>query len=135
MKKHSRKRDAILEKIRAVKTHPSAEWVYAQLKPEYPDLSLATVYRNIAEFLEEGLLISVGVVNGQARYDGTTEEHAHFICDQCGAVIDVDCSADNPVKDRLDREYGVKTRYCEMTFRGLCPQCAEGAGAKTGETI
>ena len=48
--KHFRKRDAILNCLRQTDVHPSAEWVHAQLKPEYPDLSLGTVYRNLALF-------------------------------------------------------------------------------------
>ena len=48
--RHSPKREAILECLRSTTCHPSAEWVYAQLKPRIPDLSLATVYRNLARF-------------------------------------------------------------------------------------
>ena len=60
-RKHSRKRDAILECLRCTTSHPTAEWVYTQLKPTIPDLSLATVYRNLAMFKDEGTLVSVGV--------------------------------------------------------------------------
>ena len=59
-RKHSKKRDAIYECVRSTKTHPSAEWVYSRLKPEIPDLSLGTVYRNLNLFQQEGRLISVG---------------------------------------------------------------------------
>ena len=48
VRKHSHKRDAILECLRCTTSHPTAEWVYTQLKPTIPDLSLATVYRNLA---------------------------------------------------------------------------------------
>ena len=48
MRRHSKKRDAILSCIRRSHLHPSAEWIYTQLKPEHPDLSLGTVYRNLA---------------------------------------------------------------------------------------
>ena len=63
-RKHSRKRDAILECLRCTTSHPTAEWVYTQLKPTIPDLSLATVYRNLAMFKDEGTIDSVGVYNG-----------------------------------------------------------------------
>ena len=62
---YSHKREAILNIMRGTKSHPTAEWVYQQLKPQYPDLSLGTVYRNISRFKEEGQLITVGVVGGQ----------------------------------------------------------------------
>ena len=60
LRKHSRKRDAILACLRSTTCHPTAEWVYQQLKPAIPDLSLGTVYRNLSMFKDEGLVISVG---------------------------------------------------------------------------
>ena len=64
VRKHSRKRDAILACLRSTTCHPTAEWVYQQLKPAIPDLSLGTVYRNLSMFKDEGLVISVGTVGG-----------------------------------------------------------------------
>ena len=58
-KKHFRKRDAILTCLKETTVHPSAEWIYAQLKPSIPDLSLGTVYRNLAAFKTEGVIASV----------------------------------------------------------------------------
>ena len=89
-KKFSRKREAILTCLRGTTCHPTAEWVYQQLKPEYPDLSLGTVYRNLAAFKAEGVIDSVGVVNGLERYDGNTIPHAHIVCESCGAVLDAE---------------------------------------------
>ena len=70
--RYSPKRQAILECICSTDCHPSAEWVYATLKPQIPDLSLATVYRNLARFREDGVVLAVGNVDGQERYDGDT---------------------------------------------------------------
>ena len=61
-KKFSRKREAILTCLHGTTCHPTAEWVYQQLKPQFPDLSLGTVYRNLAAFKAEGVIDSVGVV-------------------------------------------------------------------------
>ena len=70
--RHSPKRDAILQCLRSTTCHPSAEWVYSQLKPRIPDLSLATVYRNLARFRAEGAVQVIGCVDGEDRYDGDT---------------------------------------------------------------
>ena len=88
-RKRSKKRDAILACIRSTRRHPSAEWIYDRLKPEIPDLSRGTVYRNLRLFLEEGVVASVGVVGGLERFDGDVSPHAHFICQCCGEVIDL----------------------------------------------
>ena len=87
--RYSPKRDAILQCLRSTTCHPSAEWVYSQLKPRIPDLSLATVYRNLARFRAEGAVQVIGCVDGEDRYDGDTAPHGHFICRTCGAVIDL----------------------------------------------
>ena len=50
----SSKREAIFKTIASTKSHPSAKWVYDKLKDEIPNLSLGTVYRNIALFKEQG---------------------------------------------------------------------------------
>ena len=124
MKRYSRKREAILQALRSTDTHPSAEWVYTKLKPEFPDLSLATVYRNIAEFLEEGTIVSVGTVAGQERYDAETRPHTHFICDTCGAVIDVESKIDTAaIKDTVEKSIGAQIMRHELYFRGKCANC------------
>ena len=79
VRKHSHKRDAILECLRCTTSHPTAEWVYTQLKPTIPDLSLATVYRNLAMFKAEGTIDSVGVYDGLERFDFRTDPHASVI--------------------------------------------------------
>ena len=122
VRKHSKKRDAILNCIRDTTCHPTAEWVYQQLKPDFPDLSLGTVYRNIAMFKEEGVIQSIGVVNGLERFDYTTEPHTHFICAECGKVVDLEhvvlpaAVLEDAVTD------GTITSY-QLLFTGVCSQC------------
>ncbi len=126
VRKHSKKRDAILSCLRGTDTHPSAEWVYARLKPQIPDLSLATVYRNLSLFKETGEIISLGTVNGLERFDGRTDPHVHFACTCCGAVVDL---PEIPVPGELtaaaERQAGGKIDECRLTFYGRCAACAE----------
>ena len=123
-KKHFRKRDAILTCLRQTTVHPSAEWIYAQLKPEIPDLSIGTVYRNLALFKEKGMIISVGTVKGVERFDGNTDPHVHFICAGCDAVIDLD---EMQVPESLSQTAatccGGQVETCQLTFTGYCRDC------------
>ena len=122
--KHFRKREAILTCLRQTDTHPSAEWVYQQLKPEYPDLSLGTVYRNLTLFKEQGLIASVGTVGGVERFDGNTAPHVHFVCNDCSAVIDL-LQLEVPAELTADAEMsaGCRVSSCQLTFAGTCNQC------------
>ncbi|MGM9520985.1 MAG: transcriptional repressor [Oscillospiraceae bacterium] len=123
MKRYSRKREAILQALRSTTIHPTAEWVYMKLKPEFPDLSLATVYRNIAAFIESGELVSVGVVDSKERYDADTHPHSHFICERCGAVMDVKLSDDSAIDKQAEETMEVRIFRHELTFRGICNEC------------
>ena len=84
--KQFRKRNAILACLQRATTHPSAEMVYEMLQKEHPDISLATVYRNLARFKSQGLVNSVATVHGVERFDAMTHPHVHFICSSCDAV-------------------------------------------------
>jgi len=123
-RKHSRKRDAILDCIRRTKCHPSAEWVYQQLKPEIPDLSLGTVYRNISMFKDEGTIQSIGVVNGLERYDYNTAPHTHFICTSCASVLDLE-GIDIPqsVIRQSEAAVGGEIATYHLQFSGTCAGC------------
>ncbi len=124
VKKHSKKRDAILECIKGTTCHPSAEWVYTQLKPQIPDLSLATVYRNLALFLEEGTISSLGVVQGLERFDGNTQPHVHFICTGCGSVIDLpSLTVPTELESQVSDELGAAITASVLSFQGLCRSC------------
>jgi Fur family peroxide stress response transcriptional regulator len=74
-------------------------------------------------FKDEGLIISVGVVNGQERFDGNTSEHTHFVCLSCGDVIDVDEDLDPEVNLSIENRYGVDVSFHQLTFYGKCAKC------------
>lgn len=124
----SRKRQAILGVLQATDTHPTAEWVYQALKPSYPNLSLGTVYRNLTRFREDGLIVSVGVVGGQERFDADLHPHGHFVCKRCGAVLDL---AEPMPLGAEDAESvappGAQVESFELLLRGICPNCLKGA--------
>ena len=122
--RRSKKRDAMLRLMQGTNCHPSADWVYQQLKPEFPDLSLGTVYRNLNQLREEKLICQVGVVNGQDRFDADTRPHAHFVCTCCGAVIDLpDYSPGEEQIKALSGQFGFMVEGHEFYLKGLCETC------------
>ena len=127
--RYSKKRAAIMEAICSTDTHPSADWVYQTLKPTHPDLSLGTVYRNLNFFREQGTVRCVGVVNGQERFDANVEPHTHFVCDHCGAVLDLHkVPVDTLLDEKVEESYGVSVNHHELIFHGTCGTCKPKAG-------
>ena len=122
--KHFRKRDAILNCVCSTTEHPSAEWVYEHVKEEIPDISLATVYRNLSFFKEQGKIISLGTVNGVERFDGNTNPHVHFICTGCDRVLDLlGMKVPEELNNAASKESGGQVTGCQLSFTGLCENC------------
>lgn len=123
--RRSAKREAIYELLHSTDSHPTAAWVYEQLKPKYPQLSLGTVYRNLSEFRSQGKARVVAVVEGQERFDANTADHVHFVCSACGAVLDLNC----PEMDEAVKSCAEKCPYevsaSQLTFDGRCAKCAQ----------
>lgn len=122
--KQFRKRNAILTCLRQTCTHPSAEDVHRMLQAEHPDISLATVYRNLNLFKKQGVIQSLGTVNGIERFDANTEPHVHFVCTGCDAVMDlpqipVPMSLGTPAESST----GCRIEGCQLTFTGKCGAC------------
>lgn len=122
--RRSEKRDAILQLLQSTDCHPSADWVYHQLKDKYPGLSLGTVYRNLAQLAEEGYIFSVGTVKDQERYDAQLKPHAHFVCTGCGQIIDLpEAPVPQEYVDAQITRFGIAVTQQEFTLRGLCKDC------------
>ena len=124
--KQFRKRNAILSYLQSTTEHPSAEMVYAGLKPEIPDLSLGTVYRNLSLFRQQGLATSVATVKGVERFDGNTSPHVHFLCTACDAVIDLaEMQVPDSLRSMAEGCSGGQVAQCQLSFSGLCRNCAK----------
>ena len=132
--KHFRKREQILAYLKDTKSHPSAEMVFAKLKPEIPDLSLGTVYRNLSLFKQQGVIASIGAVNGVERFDYNTDPHVHFICNECNRVLDMHTvEVPTALLDTAAKASGGQVNACQLTFAGLCGECI-AKQEKGGET-
>lgn len=124
--KQFRKRNAILHCLRQTHAHPSAEDVHRLLQAEHPDISLATVYRNLSLFKQQGIIQSLGTVGGIERFDANTEPHVHFICSHCHSVLDLpEVSVPQSLSDTIQRSSGCHVSSCQLTFTGECPECQQ----------
>ena len=131
----SKQRQAIFDLLCASREHPSAEMIFSALKPDYPSLSLGTVYRNLSLFAEEGDAMSVGVFRGQERFEARTEPHAHLHCAQCGLVIDVPLPGEPETQlcALAQSATDAKVLGCSITFTGLCKTCQQADKGSASE--
>lgn len=122
--KQFRKRNAILECLRNTDAHPSAEALFQMLQKEHPDISLATVYRNLTLFKQQGMIQSLGTVNGIERFDGNTQPHVHFICGSCESVLDLpELDPPESLRSAAAKATGGEVNGCQLIFTGTCQEC------------
>lgn len=124
--KNFRKRNAILACLRSTDTHPGADWIYERVKSDIPDISLATVYRNLALFKRDGTIVSIGTVDGVERFDANTAPHVHFICTRCGRVLDLHgLSVPKSLSEQASHCCGGSVSACNLSFSGACAECLQ----------
>ena len=124
VRKYSKKREAVLACLRQSKENPTVDMLYQALKPSFPELSLGTVYRNLAVLVEEKQAVSIGTIRGQERYDGRLDPHSHFVCRGCGRVMDLDIpDTFSEIYSEIERDFGHLPENYALTITGLCDAC------------
>ena len=88
--KYSRQRESIKEFLMTQTSHPTADIIYENMKQIYPNISLGTVYRNLSLLTDLGEIRKISSVSGADHYDGRIDPHCHFICTDCGRILDLD---------------------------------------------
>lgn len=102
--------------------HPTAAEIFQAVNRVDPRSSRATVYNNLRDLVQAGLVREVAMEGRAARFDLKGMPHHHFICDRCGNIEDLDWyDVPRPAQASLGRRV---LRECELIFRGLCTKCA-----------
>ncbi len=119
----TRQRRVILDEIRKVKTHPTADEVYEMVRQKMPKISLGTVYRNLEKLSEKGFIKKISVAGLQKRFDGNTEPHYHFRCQKCTSVIDVPDLPVHDIRGAIKELSDYKVLEYNIEIVGLWPEC------------
>ena len=115
-------RYAVMAFLMEHNSHPTAAEIFEAVNRVDPRSSRATIYNNLRDLVETGLVREVAIEGRAARYDAKDVQHHHFICDRCGNVEDMEWYAvPKPASGSLGKRV---LRECELIFRGLCTKCA-----------
>jgi|AMFO01.1.fsa_nt_gi Fe2+/Zn2+ uptake regulation proteins len=120
--RETRQRRLVLKTLRATKSHPTAEWLFEQVRREMPTISLGTVYRNLNILRDEGRIRELRVAGRTARWDADLSPHGHFVCTSCGEIRDVTGLKPHDWRDLKDL-VGCEVTHQRTEFYGLCPGC------------
>lgn len=112
---------AIFEYVRKSRQHPTAEVVYEALRDQLGSLSLTTVYNTLKLFVDAGLVRMLTIDDTFRCFDGDCSRHAHFRCNSCGKIVDLELKKD--FVSLVDGLEGFEVADAHLYLKGLCPEC------------
>ncbi len=120
IKRNTVQRTLVLETVRSLHNHPTADQIYEEVVERCPGISRGTVYRNLNNLAVDGEILRVQVANAPDRFDFTVNPHAHFRCKECGRVFDLEL----PKSIFTTSDFG---EFCvedyQLVLCGSCPDC------------
>ncbi len=116
----------VVDALHSVKSHISAEEIFAKLKEKYPYANISTVYRTLELLRELGLAAEIELGDGIARYHAReNSKHHHLVCNKCGKTIELPEADLQPLAKSLLSKHGFKADMRHLAIFGLCPKCQD----------
>ena len=116
-------RQIIISTLKKLNTHPTIDEIYTLICKDHPSISKTTVYRNLRQLAADGQVRHISMPDGLERYDGRIDHHYHFMCRQCGAILDVEIDYLTNINDTVQDKYGIQVDNHDVAFSGICTDC------------
>lgn len=123
----TRQRRVILEELRKLESHPTADEVYELARRRLPRISLGTVYRNLEILSDCGMIQKLELGGTQKRFDGNVGNHYHVRCIRCGCIEDISMEPLTTFEDAVRAVSDYEIIGSRLEFIGVCPQCKKAA--------
>jgi Fur family ferric uptake transcriptional regulator len=121
--RNTHQRKVILEELKKLKTHPTADDLYEIVRRRIPRISLGTIYRNLELLAKNGIIQKLEHSGGKSRFDGNPENHYHVKCMRCGRVEDVDAEPIKAIERAGQTIRGYEIYGHHLEFFGICSKC------------
>lgn len=123
--KHSKQRDSIKAFLESRKDHPTADMVYMNVRKEFPNISLGTVYRNLTLLADIGEISRLQVGDGVDHFDATVTPHHHFVCRECGGISDFHVPGIDSLDEIASANFKGQLDGHSIYFYGKCENCCK----------
>lgn len=130
MRRNTIQRILVLEAVRKLKSHATAEQIYDEIARAHPTVSRATVYRNLNLLAELGEIRRLEIPGSADCFDHIAARHCHVQCRECGRVFDVDMEFVTGLESRIRDTHGFEVSDYDILFHGTCPDCREKHNSK-----
>lgn len=121
--RHSNQRDLILKELCNRHDHPTANDIYKSVRQVLPNISLGTVYRNLNQLADNGIIMRIPQPDSSNRFDGNISMHYHICCKKCGSVQDIDSENLNEFSAMIMENYGFEVDCSDIIINGICSRC------------
>ncbi|HDB2825096.1 TPA: peroxide-responsive transcriptional repressor PerR [Staphylococcus aureus] len=118
-------RQAILRYLISSHTHPTADEIYQALSPDFPNISVATIYNNLRVFKDIGIVKELTYGDSSSRFDFNTHNHYHIICEQCGKIVDFQYPQLNEIERLAQYMTDFDVTHHRMEIYGVCKECQD----------
>lgn len=125
MRRHTIQRSLVLNTVNKLQCHATADEIYKAIATEHPNVSRATVYRNLNLLSEMGDIRKIEIPGGADCFDHLCHDHCHVKCEKCGRVFDVDMEYVTGLEKNIRNDRGFSFTGYDILFRGICPNCQE----------
>lgn len=125
MKRNTIQRSLVFEAVNKLQCHATADQIYEAIVTEHPNVSRATVYRNLKLLSETGYIRKIEIPGGADCFDHRCHDHCHVKCEKCGRVFDVDIEYITGLEKNIKDDHGFTFTGYDILFRGVCPDCQE----------
>ncbi len=106
--------------------HRTTEELAAEVQAEAPDIHLSTIYRNLEELERLGVVVHAHFGHGPATYHLATSVHGHFVCEECGKLIEVPDSMFSGLAREAAGRFGFTIDPHHFAMLGRCAACGTG---------
>ena len=120
---YSKQREIILDTLSKNAIHPTAEALLEFLKRDDSNVGMTTLYRNLNQLADAGLIKKIDGLEPSAHFDHNTFEHYHFICEKCKKVYDVPSSVAPDLVKNTTEATGFDITSHDIVFHGICSEC------------
>ena len=126
----TKQKTAILDILRSVDCHPTAEWLYQEARKKIPGISLGTVYRNLNQLRDNGEIIELNYGSSQSRFDGRRDKHYHFCCTDCENIYDLHMTPIKSIEAKAKSASDFHITGYRLEFYGTCNACRDMQAAQ-----
>ena len=112
----------VLEYLLNKGNHPSVQMIYKDLYEDIPTLSKTTIYNVINRLKAHRLIRELRIEETEVRYDWEVKPHAHFKCNSCGNIYNINYQCSMFKEDSVD---GHSIEQRQVNFIGICKDCLD----------